>query len=110
VIAPDPKSPTSGAQHEIRFGDHAAVITELGATLRSFTSNGHDVVDGFSVDEPSPAGRGQVLAPWPNRLEDGTTCPPNAFHTGTDCVGLTPGVPWRAGWGIDPWPTTGTTS
>ena len=32
---------------------------------------GVDVLDGFSVDEPSSAGRGQVLAPWPNRLDGG---------------------------------------
>jgi galactose mutarotase-like enzyme len=38
------------------------------------------------------------------------TCPPNAFHTGTDVIRLTPGVSWRAGWGIDPCPTEGTTS
>ncbi len=29
------------------------------------------MIDGFAVDELSSAGRGQVLAPWPNRLEDG---------------------------------------
>ena len=29
------------------------------------------MIDGFGVEELSSAGRGQVLAPWPNRLEDG---------------------------------------
>ena len=61
----------SGSQHEIRSGDHAAVVTEVGATLRELTLGGSRVVDGFEVNEPSSAGRGQVLAPWPNRLEDG---------------------------------------
>src|SRR5262245_7806561 len=61
----------SGEQHEIRSGDHVAVVTEVGATLRSFTAAGADVVDGFAVDEISRAGRGQVLAPWPNRLDGG---------------------------------------
>ncbi len=28
-------------------------------------------MDGFAVDEISPSGRGQVLAPWPNRLDGG---------------------------------------
>ena len=65
-------SPPSGAQHEIRFGQARAVIAERGATLRSFRVDGRDVIDGFSVEEPASAGRGQVLAPWPNRLEDGT--------------------------------------
>jgi aldose 1-epimerase len=48
-----------------------ATVTEVGATLRTFTVDGSDVVDGFGVDEMSSAGRGQILAPWPNRLEDG---------------------------------------
>jgi len=63
--------PPSGEQHRIHHGSREAVVTEVGATLRSFTVGGVDVVDGFAVDEMSSAGRGQVLAPWPNRLEDG---------------------------------------
>ena len=63
--------PPSGEQHEIRHGDHVAVVTEVGATLRSFGVGGAAIVDGFGVDEPSSAGRGQVLAPWPNRLDGG---------------------------------------
>jgi aldose 1-epimerase len=62
----------SGTQHEIGSGDARAVIAEVGATLRSFQVDGVDVIDGFSEHEPPSAGRGQVLAPWPNRLEDGT--------------------------------------
>jgi aldose 1-epimerase len=63
--------PPSGEQHEIRHGDQVAVVTEVGATLRSFRAGGVDIVDGFDVGEPSSAGRGQVLAPWPNRLDGG---------------------------------------
>jgi aldose 1-epimerase len=63
--------PASGEQYEIRHGDHVAVATEVGATLRSYTVDDVDVVDGFSEDEHSPSGRGQVLAPWPNRLDRG---------------------------------------
>jgi aldose 1-epimerase len=62
----------SGSQHEIHFGEARAVIAQIGATLRSFQVDGQDVIDGFAPDEPASAGRGQVLAPWPNRLEDGT--------------------------------------
>ena len=61
----------TGAQFEIAHGDLRAVVTEVGATLRAFEAGGDAVIDGFSVDELSSAGRGQVLAPWPNRLEDG---------------------------------------
>jgi aldose 1-epimerase len=63
--------PHSGEQHEIRHGDQVVVVTEVGATLRAYSRGGLDVLDGFSVDEPSSAGRGQVLAPWPNRLDGG---------------------------------------
>ena len=63
--------PPSGEQHEIRDGDQVVVVAEVGATLRAYSADGLDVLDGFSVDEPSSAGRGQVLAPWPNRLDGG---------------------------------------
>lgn len=65
-------SPPAGEQFEIRAGGRDAVIAAVGATLRSYRVDGHDVIDGFPIDEASSAGRGQVLAPWPNRLEDGT--------------------------------------
>jgi aldose 1-epimerase len=61
----------TGEQYEISSGAHRAVITEVGATLRSFSVDSRDVVRGFSVDEMSKAGRGQNLIPWPNRIRDG---------------------------------------
>lgn len=67
---PIPTSPT-GAQWVIGHGRQEVVVTEVGATLRSYTVEGRDVVQGFAADEWSHAGRGQVLAPWPNRLRDG---------------------------------------
>jgi aldose 1-epimerase len=63
---------TSGEQHEIRHGDQVAVACEVGGTLRLYTARGIDVIDGFGTNEQSVAGRGQVLAPWPNRLDGGT--------------------------------------
>ena len=63
--------PPSGEQYEIRWGDHLAVATEVGATLRAYTVSDVDVLDGFTVDELATGGRGHVLAPWPNRLGDG---------------------------------------
>jgi aldose 1-epimerase len=47
------------------------VITEVGATLRSYTLDARPIVAGFASDEWAHGGRGQVLAPWPNRLGDG---------------------------------------
>ena len=47
------------------------VVCEVGATLRSYTVGTTPVLDGFGPGEWSHGGRGQVLAPWPNRLADG---------------------------------------
>lgn len=65
-----PTSPT-GAQYELRRGGQYAVVTEVGATLRRYDVDGRQVVDGFGPDERPDGGRGQVLAPWPNRVRDG---------------------------------------
>ncbi len=54
-----------------RFEDQRAVITEVGATLRSYSVDGHDLVHGFAADETVKGGRGQNLIPWPNRIRDG---------------------------------------
>jgi aldose 1-epimerase len=58
----------SGEQFEIRRGASRAVAVEVGGGLRLYD----DVLLGYGEDEMCTAGRGQVLAPWPNRLEDGT--------------------------------------
>lgn len=64
-------SPLSGAQCEIGHGLQRAIVTEVGATLRHYSVGDADIIDGFGVEEWSPSGRGQVLAPWPNRLDRG---------------------------------------
>ena len=63
-------SPT-GQQWRIGHGSQEVVVCEVGATLRSYTVADAPVLDGFASDEWSHSGRGQVLAPWPNRLADG---------------------------------------
>jgi aldose 1-epimerase len=63
-------SPT-GQQWRIGHGRQEVIVCEVGATLRSYAVGDHHVIDGFGSDEWSHAGRGQVLAPWPNRLADG---------------------------------------
>jgi aldose 1-epimerase len=65
-----PDSP-NGPQWSIGHGRQHAVITAMGATLREYTLGGVPVIDGFEGDEWPHSGRGQVLAPWPNRLGDG---------------------------------------
>lgn len=62
----------SGEQFELAFEDHAAVVTEVGAGLRTYSAGGWQILDGYGEGEMATAGRGQVLAPWPNRLQDGT--------------------------------------
>jgi galactose mutarotase-like enzyme len=82
IMTPRPQTPaddqrpaettaSTGDQWVIGHGHQRAVITEAGATLRSFTVGDRPVIDGFGPGEWSHGGRGQVLAPWPNRLGDG---------------------------------------
>ncbi len=61
----------SGEQIAIAHGDERAVITEVGATLRTFVKGGLSVIEGFAGEEVPTGARGQVLFPWPNRLGDG---------------------------------------
>ena len=63
-------SPT-GQQWRIGHGRQEVVVCEVGATLRSYAVGSTAILDGFGADEWSHSGRGQVLAPWPNRLADG---------------------------------------
>lgn len=63
--------PLSGTQHALRAGDAEAVIAGVGASLRSYTHAGRDLVVPFAADEVRPAYRGVTLAPWPNRVVDG---------------------------------------
>jgi aldose 1-epimerase len=64
-------TPPTGEQYEIISGTRRAVVTEVGATLRSFSVDGRDVVRGFGVEDQVSGGRGQNLIPWPNRIRDG---------------------------------------
>jgi aldose 1-epimerase len=62
----------TGQQFDIRDGEHVAVVTEVGANLRSYRVGDRDVITPFGEDELPPASHGAVLIPWPNRLGDGT--------------------------------------
>lgn len=63
--------PMTGTEVVLTAGPYEARIASVGASLRSLTRDGRDVVVPFSADELRPAYRGAVLAPWPNRLIDG---------------------------------------
>lgn len=96
-------SPT-GLQHVLTHGDQRAVVTQVGASLRSYTVAGTPVVLGYGEDELFPAYDGAVLAPWPNRLADGQfevdgvahQVPINEVDRRTALHGLTPYVRFDA--------------
>ena len=47
------------------------MITELAASLREFSIDGVHLTEPYAEDSLPPSGNGIVLAPWPNRIEDG---------------------------------------
>jgi aldose 1-epimerase len=61
----------SGEQIAIAHGDQRAVITEVGATLRTYVRGGVGVIEGFAGDEVPRGAHGQLLYPWPNRMGEG---------------------------------------
>ena len=64
--------PLSGAQWTISAAGHEAVLAEIGGGLREYRAKGTDYVDGYGEDEVAPGSAGQILAPWPNRIRDGS--------------------------------------
>jgi aldose 1-epimerase len=66
-----PNGLPSGEQTEIRAGEQQVVVVEVGAGLRSYMLGRRALLDGYAAEEMAGVGRGQVLIPWPNRVEDG---------------------------------------
>jgi aldose 1-epimerase len=63
--------PLTGAQYEIFAGDYRATVTELGAGLRALRYLGQPVIGEYVPDVLPPGASGQLLAPWPNRVDGG---------------------------------------
>jgi aldose 1-epimerase len=92
--------PPSGEQYELAYGGQRAVVVEVGGGLRTYEG----VLDGYALDAISTSGRGQVLAPWPNRLTDaryefdGETyeLPVTERSSGAAIHGLVRWTNWRA--------------
>jgi aldose 1-epimerase len=88
----------SGEQYELVFGESRIVVVEIGAGLREWEG----VVLGYGVDEMCGSGLGQVLAPWPNRIESGAyewdgerhQLPINEVSTGSAIHGLVRWSSW----------------
>ncbi len=62
----------SGRQIELEAGDQRAVVVEVGGGLRTYSVGGTELIDGYPADAVCSSGRGQLLIPWPNRIEDGS--------------------------------------
>ncbi|HXA60185.1 MAG TPA: aldose 1-epimerase family protein [Streptosporangiaceae bacterium] len=94
----------TGNQYEIKAGPYNAVVTESGARLRELTCDGRPLVLGHDADETAPAAFGQVLTPWPNRIDHGRYDYDGATHQlplsepelGHAIHGLARWVPWTA--------------
>ena len=63
--------PLTGTQYDIEAGDYRATVTELGAGLRELKFTGTPLVTGYDADQLPPHGAGQLLTPWPNRVDGG---------------------------------------
>lgn len=66
-----PAVPVTGEQYELSAGAYRAVVTELGAGLREVSYEDRPVVAGYQADQLPPGSAGQLLAPWPNRVDRG---------------------------------------
>ena len=94
--------PLTGTQYEIEAGDYRATVTELGAGLRGLRFGDTFLVTSFDADELPPHGAGQLLTPWPNRVDGGRYAFDGEDHQlalsepalGNAIHGLTRWVPW----------------
>jgi aldose 1-epimerase len=92
--------PPSGEQFELAAGAQRVVVVEVGGGIREWGG----VLLGYGEDEMCSSGRGQVLAPWPNRLAGGRyewggtelQLPVNEAFTGSAIHGLVRWASWRA--------------
>jgi aldose 1-epimerase len=95
--------PVTGTQYEITAGPYTAVVTELGAGLRELCRDGNPVIAGYAPDELPPGAAGQLLLPWPNRVDQGRYTLEGARYqldltepaAGNAIHGLTRCMPWQ---------------
>ncbi len=55
----------------LRSAGYEAEVVEVGGGIRALRKDESDVVAGYAADEMPTYGRGQLLLPWPNRIENG---------------------------------------
>ncbi|MEU7295147.1 aldose 1-epimerase family protein [Streptomyces exfoliatus] len=93
----------TGEQFRLEAGDYRATVTEAGAGLRELSHQGEPLLLSYGPDEPAPAAFGQLLIPWPNRVDhgrytfEGTEYQLDVSEPELDCAihGLVRWVPWR---------------
>lgn len=93
----------TGEQFALSAGPYQAVVTEAGAGLRELTHAGRPLIMTYGADEPAPSAYGQLLIPWPNRVDRGRYDFGGAAHQldlsepERDCAlhGLVRWAPWR---------------
>jgi aldose 1-epimerase len=61
----------SGEQFQIRHGDQAATVVEVGGGVREYLNGERHVLHPYDVDALCDGAHGAPLIPWPNRLDDG---------------------------------------
>ncbi|HMR49367.1 MAG TPA: aldose 1-epimerase family protein [Arachnia sp.] len=61
----------TGTQYPLSVGRSRAVVTEVGAVLRSLTVDGRELLWTFAEDQAPRSSMGRQLIPWPNRIRDG---------------------------------------
>jgi galactose mutarotase-like enzyme len=69
--APMAVEPPTGWQFLLERAGKRAVVTEVGAALRSWRVGGRELLDTFDVASAGDSFRGKLPAPWPNRIRDG---------------------------------------
>lgn len=67
-----PVEAPSGRQFVLAAHDQELVAVEVGGGIRTYRAGGREVLDGYAEAAMCDGGRGQILCPWPNRLEDGS--------------------------------------
>ncbi len=61
----------TGEQLTLAAAGAEVTVVEVGGGLRSYRAGGRELLDGYGERDLPDAGRGQLLAPWPNRIRDG---------------------------------------
>jgi aldose 1-epimerase len=62
----------SGEQFEISYAQQRATVVEVGGGVRAYRDGERDVLEPYPLEQMCDGAHGTVLAPWPNRLGDGS--------------------------------------